>query len=154
MRTVLPLYVLYGNNSGYTGMKEGDRELIACDAFCAVAAYRSMMLRERARPLRESAEEGYLAKLETELQELEIRKFQLDANNAEIDDWNDQLSNCRRQLNAMHHLDYDGESKLQPPTPTLHATLPCTAQLYATQAHTQRNQVVLQRAEDCFTNIH
>ena len=44
------------------------------------------MLRERAWPLRDSAEERDLTKLEAELQELEIRKFQLDADYAEIYD--------------------------------------------------------------------
>ena len=93
-RTHLPLSVLHGIPSGNAGMKEGDGELIAYDAFCAVAAYWSKMLMERARTLRESAEEIDLTKLEAELQELEIRKFQLGAYNAEIDNWSDQLKKC------------------------------------------------------------
>ena len=78
--TDLPLFVLHCTTSGDTGM-------IACDAFCAVAAQWRKMLRERARPLRVPAEEEDQSKLEAELQELEIRKFQLDADNAEIDSW-------------------------------------------------------------------
>ena len=109
----LLLKVLHCTTSGYAGMREGHRKLIACDAFCAVAVYRSKMLRERARPLGEFAEEGYLSKLEAELQELEIKKFQLDAENAEIQDWIAQLSKCKRKLITMRHLralNRDGES--------------------------------------------
>ena len=114
----LPLYVLNCTTSGNAGMKEGDRELIACDDICAVAAYQSKMLRERARPLRMSAEEKDLTKLEAELQELEIRKFQLDADDAEITNWRVQLSKCMGKLNKMHYLDHDGESRSPSPPPT------------------------------------
>ena len=102
-------------------MEEGDREMMSCDAFCAVAASQSKMLRQRARPLRESAEGKYLSKLEAELQELEIKKFQLDADNAEITDWITQLCNCTNKLFTMSHLHRDGESQ-PPPPPTM---LPC-----------------------------
>ena len=129
--TVLPLYVLLGTISDNAGMKEGDRELISCDAFCAVAAYRSKMLRERACPLRESAEKKYVSQLEAELQELEIKKFQLDADNAEISDWIAQLWKCRSKLSKMRHLhalNRDGESQPLLPTPTT----PCHPALYRT----------------------
>ena len=120
-RTVLPLHVLLGTTSENTGMKEGDRELISCDAFCAVAAYRSKMLRERACPLRESAEKKDVSQLEAELQGLEIKKFQLHTDNAEINDWITQLCMCRSKLHKMRHLralNHDGESQPLLPTPT------------------------------------
>ena len=107
-------------------MKAGDRELIACDA---VAAYRSKMLRERARPLRESAGERDLTKLVAELQEVEIKKFQLDADNAEISDWNKQLTKCNIKLRTMRHLHRDGEPLppdhllTMPPCDVLHISM-------------------------------
>ena len=71
------------------------------------------MSKQGLRQLREPAEGGDRAKLEAELQELEVRMRHLNAADAEIADWDAQLSRTGGTVPSLH-LHGDGESHLYP----------------------------------------